>query len=98
MNWDLESRSINMMIKFVALFIKFYGLHPLLAWQRGYKTFSNSTQLSMKFFMLINVTMPTIVCILTFISMIYATSESFKSKEVFIFQYFSFKEQFNFHS
>ena len=34
----------------------------------GYKTFSCSTQLSMKFFLLINVKMPTIVGILTFMS------------------------------
>ena len=39
---------------------------------RGYKTFSCSTQLSMKFIMLINVKMPTID-ILTFISMINTT-------------------------
>ena len=35
---------------------------------RGDKTFSCSTQLSMKFFLLIDVTMPTIVGILTFVS------------------------------
>ena len=35
-----------------------------------YKTFSCSTQLSMKFIMLINVKMPTTVGMLTFISMI----------------------------
>ena len=38
-------------------------------WPRGYKTFfSCSTQLCMKFFLLINVKMPTIVNILTFMS------------------------------
>ena len=37
-------------------------------WPRGYKTFSCSIQLSMKFFLLINVKMPTIVGILTFMS------------------------------
>ena len=37
-------------------------------WPRGYKLFSFSTQLSMKFFLLINVKMPTIVGILTFMS------------------------------
>ena len=41
-----------------------------LAWPRGYKTCSCSTQLSMKFILLINVKMPTIVGILTFIGMI----------------------------
>ena len=34
---------------------------------QGYKTFSCSTQLSLKFILLINVKMPTIVGILTFI-------------------------------
>ena len=37
-------------------------------WPRGYKTFLCSTQLSMKFFLLINVKMPTIVGILIFMS------------------------------
>ena len=37
-------------------------------WPRGYKTFSCSTQLSMNFFLPINVKMPTIVGILTFMS------------------------------
>ena len=45
------------------------------AWPRGYKFFPCSTQLSTKFILLINVKMPTIVGILTFISMINATSE-----------------------
>ena len=39
------------------------------------KLFSYSTQLSTKFILLINVKMPTIVGILTFISMINTTSE-----------------------
>ena len=39
-----------------------------VSWPRDYKTFSCSTQLSMKFFLLINVKMPTIVGILTFMS------------------------------
>ena len=54
----------------------------LEAWLRGYKTgsevikliFSYSTQLSKNFILLINVKMPTIVGILTFISMINTTS------------------------
>ena len=45
-----------------------------------------STQLSMKFIMLINVKMPTIVGILTFISMINTSSESMKARKVLIFQ------------
>ena len=39
-----------------------------LAWPRGYKTFSCSTLLSMKIFLLINVKMPTVVGILTIMS------------------------------
>ena len=42
---------------------------------QGYKTFSCSTRLSTKFIMVINVKMPTIVGILTFISMINTRSE-----------------------
>ena len=39
-------------------------------WARGYQTFSCSTQLRLKFFLLINVKVPTIVGILRFISRI----------------------------
>ena len=53
----------------------------------------------MKFIMLINVEMPTIVGILTFMSMINKTSEkSFKARKVFILQYFSFYEQLKFQA
>ena len=45
------------------------------------KLFSCSTQLSSKFILLINVKMPTIVGILTFISMIDTTSEKLKGQE-----------------
>ena len=47
--------------------------------------FSCSTQLSIKFVMLINIKMPTIVGILTFISLIIKTSESLKARKVSIF-------------
>ena len=47
-----------------------------------------STQLSMKYIMLINVKMPTIVGILTFISMIYTTSESLKERKNLHFSVF----------
>ena len=62
------------------------------------KLFSCSTQLSTKFIMLINVKMPTIVGILTFISMLNATSESLKARKVGIFLLFSFYEQLKFHT
>ena len=54
------------------------------------KLFSCSTQLSMKFIMLISVKMPTIVGILTFMSMINTTSEHVKARKVFIFKQFRF--------
>ena len=59
-------------------------------------SFSYSTQLSTKFIMLINVKMPIIVGILTFISMINATSEGLKARNFFICRYFSFYEQLKF--
>ena len=43
-------------------------VHPGQARPLGYKKISCSTQLSMNFFLLINVKMPTIVCSLTFMS------------------------------
>ena len=54
------------------------------------KLFSCSTQLSTKFIVLINVKMPTIVGILTFISMIDTASKRLKARNFFICQYFSF--------
>ena len=54
------------------------------------KLFSCSTQLSMKLIMFIKIKMPTIVGILTFISMIKTISESLKARKVFIFQHSSF--------
>ena len=63
---------------------------------RGYKTFSCSTQLSTKFILLINVKIPTVVGILTFISMINTISEGLKARNFFICQYFSFYEQLKF--
>ena len=61
------------------------------------KYFSCSTQLSMKSSRLIIVKMPTIVGILTNISMINTTSESMNARNVFIFQQF-FNEQLKFHA
>ena len=55
--------------------------------------FSCSTQLSTKFILLINVKIPTIVGILTFISMINTTSERLEARNFFICRYFSVYEQ-----
>ena len=60
------------------------------------KLFSCSTQLSTKFILLVNVKMPTIVGILTFISMINTIYERFKAKNFFICWYFNFFEQLKF--
>ena len=54
------------------------------------KKFPSSTQLSTKFILLINVKIPTIVGILTFISKINTTSESLIARKILIFQHFSF--------
>ena len=62
------------------------------------KHFPCSTQLSTKFILLINVKMPTIVGILTFISRINATSERLKARKVFVSRYISFYEQLKFHA
>ena len=55
-----------------------------------------STQLSMKFIMLIHVKMPTVVGFLTFISMINTTTEGLKASTVFLFQHISFYKQLKF--
>ena len=47
-------------------------------------------------FLLINVKMPTIVGILTFISMINKTSERLRARHLFIYRYFSYYEQLKF--
>ena len=60
--------------------------------------FSHSTQLSLKFIMLINVKMSTIFGILTFIGMINTTSEGLKAIKVLNFQYFSLYENLKFHA
>ena len=62
------------------------------------KLFSCSTQLSTKFILLINVKMPTIVGILTFISMINTIFERLKARHFFICRYFSFYEQLKFRA
>ena len=61
--------------------------------------FPCSTQLSTKFILLINVKMPTVVGILTFISMINTSYKSFKARlNTYLFQRFSFYEQLKFYA
>ena len=62
------------------------------------KLFPCSTQLSTKFILLINVKMPTIVGILTFISMINTTYERLKARNFFMCWYFSFYKQLKFRA
>ena len=73
-------------------------MHRGHSWPRYYKTFLCSSQLSSKFILLINVKMPTIVGILTFISMINTTSERLKARNFFICLYFSFYERLKFRA
>ena len=64
-----------------------------LMWRPGpevIKLFSCSTQLSTKFILLINVKMPTIFGILTFISRLNTSSESLKARNIYILQHFCF--------
>ena len=60
------------------------------------KLVSCSTQVSMKFILLINVKMPTIAGILTFTSMINTTSVSLKAWNIYIYSIFIFMSSINF--
>ena len=60
--------------------------------------FTCSIQLRMKFILLINVQMPTVVGILTYISRIDTTSESFKARKTFNCHNFSLNEQLKSHA
>ena len=62
------------------------------------KLFPCSTQLSTEFILLINVKMPTFVCILTFMRMINTTSDRLKARNFFICWYFSFYGQLKFRA
>ena len=80
-------------------FVNKEGVNKLRIWRPGpevIKLFSYSTLLSTKFILLINVKMPTIVCILTFMSRINTTSERLKARNFLICWYFSFYEQSKF--
>ena len=62
------------------------------------KLFPCSTQLSTKFILLINVKMPSLVGILTFISTINTTFVRLKARNLVICRYFSFYEQLKFRA
>ena len=65
---------------------------------QGYKTFLYSTQLSTEFILLIIVKMPTIIGILTFISMMNTACERLKARNFFVSPHFSFYEQLKFRA
>ena len=65
---------------------------------RGYKTFFMLNTAEHKLRMVVNVKTPTIVGILTFISMINTAIKSLKVRKVFIFQRASFYEQSKFRA
>ena len=69
-----------------------------LAGTCGSGTFLCSTHLSMKFIMIINVKMPTIVGILIFMSMINITSKHLKARRVLLLRHFKFYEHLKFHA
>ena len=62
------------------------------------KLFSYSNQLSMKFILLINVKMQTIVGILTFINRIHTTSARLKANTSLFIRIFSLYEQLKFRA
>ena len=81
--------------------VPWVGLRSMILAIPGFeviKLFSCATELSTKFSMLINVKMPTIVGILTFISMINTKSERLKTRNFFICQYFIFYEELTFRA
>ena len=60
------------------------------------KLFACSTQMTMKFIMLVNVKMPTAVGVLTFISIINTTSVSSEARKIKL-QHLSFFKELKFH-
>ena len=72
------------------------GMYGTKNWLRGYKTFLCSAQLSLKLIVLITIKMPTVVGILTFMSMIIATSERLKAIRVLFSSIFDFMSIGNF--
>ena len=73
------------------------GAVTYIPWLQVIKLFSRSNQMGKKVFLLINIKMPTIVGILTFISRKNTTSES-EARKMFIFSFFVFYEKLKFHA
>ena len=79
------------------LCMTFLLVDPLLIRPRGYKTFFMLNS-NMKFFLLINVKMPTIVGILTFINRKNSILSLFESEKSWISWYFYTYEHLKFHA
>ena len=92
--WIRASISWVSSIVFLLSWIVWCSMVMSLPGPKVIQLFSCSTQMSTKFILLINIKMPTIAGILTFISMINAIHERLKERNVFIYWYFSFYEQF----
>ena len=80
------------------LYVSCLGLDTRKPGLEVLKLFICLTELSLKFIKLINVKMPTIVGILTFISMMNTTSERLTARKVYTFQLISFHELLKFHA
>ena len=96
-NSDIGERRVRKLeLILVFILVQFFHTHLLFPYcenstaPRVINFFPYSTQLSTKFILLINVKMPTIVDILTFISMINTTSERLKAINFFSCRYISF--------
>ena len=74
------------------------GKYIAVTWSRGYKTFFMLKSAETKFILLINVKMPTIVGILTFMSRINYQILSYEPEFSTNFDYFSIYEQLKFHA
>ena len=74
------------------------NVYNLEAWPRGHKTFFMLSSAEHELYPAQNVKIPTIVGILTFISMINTTSERLKARTFLICRYFSLYEQLKFRA
>ena len=82
----------NFKIKFQVILVFYWTIYRVMFYYIAWSSmvWSDTFSLSTKSILLINVKMPTIVGILTFISMIHTTSERFKAIHIFTCRYFSF--------
>ena len=91
--FQLHLHGLNIGTAMINIWLAFDGPGPKII-----KLFSYSTQLSTKFILLVNVKMPTIVGILTFMSMINTTSERLKARTSSVVGILDFYEQLKFRT